>query len=278
MTTALQTALADLDPGSVAILGLPWDESSSFVGGAAEAPTHIRQALHSPASNLACEAGVDLATESRFRDLGDLELDTAPEAFDLITETVDLVLSRQARLLGLGGDHSVTYPIVRAYGRHFPRLNLLHCDAHPDLYDEFEGNRLSHACPFARIMEEGLVQRLVQVGIRTMNPHQQAQAERFGVEVVSMHDWTPDHDIEFDGPVYLSFDLDALDPAFAPGVAHREAGGLSTRESLRLIAQLRAPLVGSDIVELNPSRDSQDLTAVVAAKLVKELAARMLDL
>jgi arginase family enzyme len=152
MTTALQTALADLDPGSVAILGLPWDESSSFVGGAAEAPTHIRQALHSPASNLACEAGVDLATESRFRDLGDLKLDRAPEAFDLITETVDLVLSRQARLLGLGGDHSVTYPIVRAYGRHFPRLNLLHCDAHPDLYDEFEGNRLSHACPFARIM------------------------------------------------------------------------------------------------------------------------------
>jgi agmatinase len=172
----------------------------------------------------------------------------------------------------------VTYPLVRAYARHFDRLNLLHFDAHPDLYDEFEGNRLSHACPFARIMEEGLVQRLVQVGIRTMNPHQQAQAERFGVEVVSMHDWPPDNDIDFDGPVYLSFDLDALDPAFAPGVAHREAGGLSTRESLRLIGRLRAPLVGADIVELNPSRDVQDLTAVVAAKLVKELAARMLEL
>ena len=278
MTTRPLTSIEDLDPESVAMLGLPWDESSSFVRGAAEAPPYIRQALHSPATNLACEAGVDLATESRFRDLGDLELDRAPEAFDLITETVDLVLSRKARLLGLGGDHSVTYPIVRAYARHFPRLNLLHFDAHPDLYDVFEGNRLSHACPFARIMEEGLVQRLVQVGIRAMNPHQQAQAERFGVELVSMHDWPPDHDIDFDGPVYLSFDLDALDPAFAPGVAHREAGGLSTRESLRLIGRLRAPLVGADIVELNPSRDVQDLTAVVAAKLVKELAARMLEL
>jgi len=278
MTTRPLTSIEDLEPGSVAILGLPWDESSSFVRGAADAPPHIRQALHSPATNLACEAGVDLATERRFRDLGDLELDTATEAFDHITETVDLVLSRKARLLGLGGDHSVTYPIVRAYARHFPRLNLLHFDAHPDLYDVFAGNRLSHACPFARIMEEGLVQRLVQVGIRTINPHQQSQAERFDVEVVSIDDWPPDHDLDFDGPVYLSFDLDALDPAFAPGVAHREAGGLSTRESLRLIGRLRAPLVGADIVELNPSRDAQDLTAVVAAKLVKELAARMLEL
>ena len=278
MTTRPLTSIEDLEPGSVAILGLPWDESSSFVRGAADAPPHIRQALHSPATNLACEAGVDLATERRFRDLGDLELDTATEAFDHITETVDLVLSRKARLLGLGGDHSVTYPIVRAYARHFDRLNLLHFDAHPDLYDVFAGNRLSHACPFARIMEEGLVQRLVQVGIRTINPHQQSQAERFDVEVVSIDDWPPDHDLDFDGPVYLSFDLDALDPAFAPGVAHREAGGLSTRESLRLIGRLRAPLVGADIVELNPSRDAQDLTAVVAAKLVKELAARMLEL
>lgn len=278
MTTTLQTAIGDLEPGSVAVLGLPWDESSSFVRGAAEAPPHIRQALHSPASNLACEAGVDLATEHCFRDLGDLELDMAPEAFDFITETVDRVLSRKARLLALGGDHSVTYPIVRAYARHFPRLDLLHFDAHPDLYDEFEGSRLSHACPFARIMEEGLVQRLVQVGIRTMNPHQQAQAERFGVEVVSMRDLIPEHDFDFDGPVYLSFDLDALDPAFAPGVAHREAGGLSTRECLRLIGRLRVPLVGADIVELNPSRDLHDLTAVVAAKLVKELSSRMLDL
>jgi arginase family enzyme len=255
MSKPLQTALADLEPGSVAMLGLPWDESSSFVRGAAAAPPVIRQALHSPASNLACEAGVDLATERRWQDLGDLELVGKPGSLELITETVDLVLGRRARILGLGGDHSVTYPIVRAYARHYPRLDLLHFDAHPDLYDEFEGDRFSHACPFARIMEERLVQRLVQVGIRTMNPHQQAQAERFG-----------------------SFDLDALDPAFAPGVAHREAGGLSTRESLRSIGRLRAPLVGADIVELNPSRDLHDLTAVAAAKLVKELSARMLDL
>jgi agmatinase len=278
MTMPLQTAIADLEPGSVAMLGLPWDESSSFVRGAAAAPPAIRQALHSPASNLACEAGVDLATERRWQDIGDLELDGEPGSLDLITETVDLVLGRKARLLGLGGDHSVTYPIVRAYARHYPRLELLHFDAHPDLYDDFEGDRFSHACPFARIMEEGLVQRLVQVGVRTMNPHQQAQAKRFGVEVVSMRDWTPDREFELDGPVYLSFDLDALDPAFAPGVAHREAGGLSTRESLRSIGRLREPLVGADIVELNPSRDLHDLTAVAAAKLVKELSARMLDL
>lgn len=278
MSTPLQTAIAELAPGSLAVLGLPWDESSSFVRGAAAAPPVIRRALHSPSSNLACESGVDLATESRWQDLGDLELDGASEPLDLIAETVDAVLGRKSRLLGLGGDHSVTYPIVRAYARHYPRLDLLHFDAHPDLYDEFEGDRFSHACPFARIMEEGLVRRLIQVGIRTMNPQQQAQAVRFGVEVVSMRDWNPDHDIELEGPVYLSFDLDALDPAFAPGVAHCEAGGLSTRECLRSIGRLRAPLVGADVVELNPSRDLHDLTAAVAAKLVKELSARMLDL
>jgi arginase family enzyme len=152
----------------------------------------------------------------------------------------------------------------------------LHLDAHPDLYDELEGNRYSHACPFARIMEEDLVVRLVQVGIRTMNPHQRAQAERFGVEVIEMRDWPPGPVFDFDGPVYLSLDLDVLDPAFAPGTSHHEPGGLSTREVLGLVQNLRAPIVGADIVELNPVRDPVGITAMAAAKLMKEVLALML--
>ena len=89
-------------------------------------------------------------------------------------------------MLTLGGDHAITYPILRAYGPHYPDLTILHIDAHPDLYDELEGDRLSHACPFARIMEAGLARRLVQVGVRTLNPHQRQQAERFGVKIFEM--------------------------------------------------------------------------------------------
>ena len=166
---------------------------------------------------------------------------------------------------------------MRAYAKVYDDLSVLHLDAHPDLYDEFEGDRYSHACPFARIMEEGLASRLIQVGIRTMNPHQREQAERLGVEVVDMRHWDPGWQPHFDGPVYLSLDLDVLDPAFAPGISHHEPGGLSTREVIRLIHGLEGTLVGADIVELNPERDIVGLTAMVAAKLLKEIVAKKLD-
>ena len=181
--------------------------------------------------------------------------------------------------LALGGDHSVTLPIVRAHSRYFSDLTVVHIDAHPDLYDELEGDRLSHACPFSRIMEEGLASRLVQLGIRTLNAHQRQQADRFGVEILEMRTWRLDDGLPrgLTGPLYLSLDLDALDPAFAPGVSHPEPGGLSTRELLDIVEALPSPLVGADIVELNPLRDPAGLTARVAAKLLKEIAAKMLQ-
>ncbi len=178
--------------------------------------------------------------------------------------------------LAVGGDHAIAYPVLKAYGARYQRLNLLQLDAHPDLYDQLDGNRLSNACPFARIMEDGLAARLVQVGIRTLNPHQRRQAERFGVEIHEMKGWRPGTVLTFDGPLYLSLDLDVLDPAFAPGVSHHEPGGLSVREVITLIQSLEAPLVGADLVELNPSRDPTGVTAMGAAKLLKEIVARML--
>src|SRR5262249_1045605 len=188
----------------------------------------------------------------------------------------DLV-DRGLRALSLSGDHAITYPILRAFSRRYPRLSILHFDAHPDLYDEFAGNRLSHACPFARIMEEKLASRLVQVGIRTATRHQREQAARFGVEMVEMKGWTADLSIGFDTPVYISFDLDGIDPAFAPGVAHPEPGGPTTRQVVDLIHRVSAPIVGADIVELNPARDPSGITALVGAKLLKEIAAQMLQ-
>jgi arginase len=268
--------IEELKPGMVAVLGVPSDENSSFMQGAALAPLRIREVLHSGAANLCAENGVDLAAEVRWRDLGDLALAAGLEAFEQIEATIGDLIERGVRVLALGGDHAITYPIMRAYGPRYKDLTILHLDAHPDLYDEIEGNRYSHGSPFARIMEENLVARLVQVGIRTMNPHQRIQAERFGVEVNEMRDWRPGTVFDFDGPVYLSLDLDVLDPAFAPGTSHHEPGGLSTREVLGLIQNLCVPVVGADIVELNPVRDPVGITAMAAAKLLKEILALML--
>ena len=145
--------------------------------------------LHSGSANLCVESGADLAQDNRWQDAGDLAFDEHTPAFDRIERTVGRILDRGARVLSLGGDHSVTYPILRAYGARYAGLTLLHLDAHPDLYDAYDGNRLANACPFARIMEEGLAVRLVQAGIRTMNPHQRRQAERFGVETLEMRHW-----------------------------------------------------------------------------------------
>lgn len=270
--------LSQLTADSVTLLGIPSDENSSFMRGPAHAPKRIREALHCGAANMTCEDGFDLNADTRWVDAGDLSLGVGEALFDDITVGIGKVLAQNARVLSLGGDHAVTYPIVQAYAEKYPQLTIVHLDAHPDLYDELDGNRRSHACPFARIMENSHAQRLIQIGIRTMNSHQRAQAERFGVEVIEARHVIPETvlGLKIDTPVYLSLDLDVLDPAFAPGVSHHEPGGLTTRQVLHIIQNLSANIVGADVVELNPHRDLVDSTAMVAAKFVKEILARML--
>ena len=257
------------------LIGLPYDASSSFLRGAAAAPALIREALRSPSWNTWCEQDRDVLGGG-LSDAGDLDLPPSGEARARIEAGIAALLADGARPIALGGDHSVTYPVLRAVGRAEPELTILHVDAHPDLYDEFEGDRYSHACPFARIMEEGLASRLVQVGIRTLNGHQRRQAERYGVEIIDMRGWESGTRPHVAGAVYVSIDLDGLDPAFAPGVSHRDPGGLSTRDVLGLIQGAGGRLVGADVVEFNPKQDLGGITAIVAGKLVKELAGRML--
>jgi arginase len=264
------------DAGRPRLIGLPYDASSSFMPGAADAPPLIRAALHSSAGNSWSERIHDLAAAEGLSDGGDLSLPASAEARERIEIGIAAVLAQGYRPIALGGDHSVTYPVVRAAVNAHPRISILHIDAHPDLYDEFEGDRFSHACPFARIMEEGLAQRLVQVGIRTMTGHQRSQAARFGVEVIDMRAWVAGTRPRLSGPVYLSVDLDGIDPSYAPGVSHREPGGLSVRDVLSLVQDLPGLLVGADVVEYNPRQDLGGVTAFVAAKLVKEIADRML--
>jgi arginase len=260
----------------IGLVGLRFDENSSFMRGAADAPPLIRAALFSDASNLWSETGVDLGRRGIIFDAGDVGQGEGAAMMEAVEGAIGGLLSRDLRPLSLGGDHSITYPVVRAVALRHKRLSVLHFDAHPDLYDDFQGNKLSHASPFARIMEEGLVSRLVQVGIRTLNGHQREQAARFGVEVHEMKDWRDGLEFDFDTPVYISFDVDGLDPAYAPGVSHREPGGLSTRQVIDLLHRVGQPIVGADVVEFNPRMDVGGLTAAVCAKVAKEIAGVML--
>ena len=266
-----------LKENDIALIGIMSDANSSYMPGTALAPEVIRRALHCESANLCSELGVDLHDNPQFIDIGDRQIASDTESFLAIETHIKEIIKHGALPLILGGDHAITYPIMLAISRVNGPLNILHFDAHPDLYDDFEGNPYSHASPFARIMEKGLASRLVQVGIRTLNRHQREQVERFGVESHEMKDV----DLlsigrDFVGPVYISCDMDALDPAFAPGVSHHEPGGLSVRDILAIIQRIPNRIVGADIVEYNPNRDINDMTAMVAAKLLKEIAGKML--
>jgi agmatinase len=256
----------------IQLIGLPTDSHSSFLRGPAQAPKAIRAALASGHSNQATEMGAELGIDIAVEDLGDLPLDESAADFDRIAAAATAVVEAGKVALFLGGDHMVTYPLVAGIAAVRGPLNILHFDAHPDIYDDFGGDPLSHASPFARIMERGLATHLVQVGIRTLNRHCREQAERFGVEIVEMRKFSPDAVPIPEGPLYVSIDMDALDPAFAPGVSHHEPGGLSVRDILSVLHRIEAKIVGADVVEYNPARDINDMTAVVAAKFVKELA------
>jgi len=261
----------------LAIIGIRYDENSSFTKGAADAPPQIRAALRSDAWNLTSENGTDLSGESTFFDAGDIEPVAGSDMLTLIENSIYTLIGDGLTPISLGGDHSITHSIVRAFARKYKDLSILHFDAHPDIYDSYQGNRNSHASPFARIMEQKLVKRLVQVGVRTFTAHQREQIRKFGVETIEMRNVTPDLQLEFDSPIYISFDVDALDPAFAPGVSHREPGGLSTRQAIDLIQRLKGKVVGADIVEFNPRMDPLHVTGTVCAKLFKEIAAKMLE-
>ena len=257
----------------VRLIGLPTDSHSSYLRGPARAPAAIRAALASDHSNLVSESGLELGKDIIVEDLGDLPLDEGPGDPARISASAASAASAGTIPIFLGGDHMVTGPIVAGIAGARGPVNILHFDAHPDLYEDYGGDPLSHASPFARIMESGHANRLVQVGIRTANRHCREQAARFGVETVAMADFSAGTVPIPDGPLYISIDLDALDPAFAPGVSHHEPGGLSVRDLLSVMHRVPGPIVGGDVVEFNPDRDINGMTAVVAAKLVKELAA-----
>ncbi len=255
----------------IIIQGIQFDEKSSFQKGPKLAPPLIREALNCGSTNMFAE---DLTSidNSKIEDKGDFEI---INYFDIekITKTH---LDSGAKVFTLGGDHSITFPIIKAHFEKYSKLDILHIDAHADLYDNFEGDSYSHACPFARIMENGLAVKLVQVGIRTLNAHQAEQAKKFNVEIHEMKNLDLSTIPKFKNPLYISLDMDGFDPAFAPGVSHHEPGGLTSRQVINLIQSIKTEVIGADIVEYNPNRDFQNMTAFLAAKMMKEIVAKMI--
>lgn len=257
------------------LIGLPTDSNSSYERGAAKGPSAIRDALWSDRGNLSCENGMEIGIDIDLVDQGDLPLGDVDTLSDdkMIEAAVHHSCEMNAIPVLMGGDHAVTYPVICALAKRYKAINILHFDAHPDLYDDFEGNPRSHASPFARIMEFRLAASLTQVGIRTLNHHCHEQADRFGVNIIPMAGFSPELVPILEGPLYISIDLDGIDPSEAPGVAHPEPGGLTVREVLAVLAKQNAPIIGADIVELNPANDFNRVTATLAAKLVREIAA-----
>ena len=260
---------------TVAMIGLPTDINSSYKRGPAKAPSAIRTAMWNEGGNPFTESGLNLKRSGVMRDIGDLALSEDAEDRARIEMAIGNLLDEGLRVLSLGGDHSVTYPVMRAYSARFPNLSIVHFDAHGDLYPIYDGNPYSHACPFARILEDTNVRNLVQIGIRTMSDAQRPIVEKYGVRVFAPWELDAARAALPDGPVYVTIDLDGLDPAYAPGVSHREPGGLSVRDVLELVKAIPGKVVGADVVELNPDQDVSELTAAVAAKFAKELIARM---
>ena len=255
----------------IIVQGIQFDEKSSYQKGPKLAPPLIREALNCGSANMYAENLISIEN-SRIEDKGDFEI---TEYFD-IERITEKHIDSGAKILTLGGDHSITFPIIKAHSKKYPKLDILHIDAHSDLYDNYEGDKYSHACPFARIMENGFAIKLVQVGIRTLNTHQAEQADKFYVEIHQMKDLDLNRIPKFENPLYISLDMDGFDPAFAPGVSHHEPGGLTSREVIHIIQNINTEIIGADIVEYNPNRDFQNMTAFLAAKMMKELLGKML--
>nr|KYP76903.1 Arginase [Cajanus cajan] len=268
------------------LLGVPLGHNSSFLQGPAFAPPRIREAIWCGSTNSTTEEGKELQDARVLTDVGDVPIQEIRDCgvddhrlMNVIGESVKLVMDEDPlRPLVLGGDHSISFPVIRAVSEKLGGpVDVLHLDAHPDNYDAFEGNIYSHASSFARVMEGDYV------GIRSITAEGRAQAKKFGVEQYEMRTFSRDRHFlenlklgEGVKGVYISIDVDCLDPAFAPGVSHIEPGGLSFRDVLNILHNLQGDVVAGDVVELNPQRDTVDgMTAMVAAKLVRELAAKI---
>lgn len=270
----------------VALLGIPYDGGTSYRTGARFGPRAVREqsSLIRPWHPV---LKVQPFERLRVADCGDVDVVpiSIERTFAAIERRLDAVIADGAMPVCVGGDHSVTLPILRTLARRHGRLGLVHFDAHPDTWDEYFGSKFFHGTPFRRAVEEGLLEptRMIQVGIRgpLYGPEDFAFHDQHGIEVVRIEAvkeqgtaWVAERFGRLrGGPVYCSFDIDAVDPAYAPATGTPEVGGLTSYEALTLVRALAGlTLVGADVVEVSPPYDGPgQVTALLAANLMFEL-------
>src|SRR5438552_3424519 len=275
---------ANLD---VALMGIPYDGGTSYRTGARFGPRAVREqsSLIRPWHPV---LKVHPFERLRVADYGDIDVVpiSIERTYEEIERGVQRVVEAGAVPVCVGGDHSITLPILRAIARRHGPVRVVHFDAHPDTWDEYFGSKYFHGTPFRRAIEEGLIdsRRMIQVGIRgpLYGPedfafHQQHGIEFHRIESVKEQGtaWVAERfsRLRTGGPVYCSFDIDAVDPAYAPGPGTPEVGGLTSYEALVLVRALAGmPLVGADVVEVSPLYDGPgQITALLAANLLFEL-------
>lgn len=274
----------------VAIVGIPFDIGTSYRPGARFGPMGIRLASRT-LRNWHPDLGVSPFEAQQVVDIGDVACSTfvIDDAVRTIERSARGLVGERTRLVALGGDHTIAFPLLRAtHAVHGP-VSLVHFDAHVDTYDTYMGAPLTHGTPFRRAAEEGLFIRghSVHVGIRgsKYGPEDLQDDAGFGFAVLGTWDLDRGGTETYverivsrtDGnPIYLSIDIDVLDPAFAPATGTPEVGGLTTRELLAILRGLRGQhLVGADIVEVAPAYDHAEITSIAAANVVYEIVSLM---
>jgi agmatinase len=289
-TFARLPTLERVGHADVAILGVPFDGGVSYRPGARFGPAHVREASrllrpYNPALDVAPFARQQVA------DAGDLAVNpfSITEAVEQIEHGAAALLDKADRILAIGGDHTIALPLLRATARRHGPLAVVHFDAHLDTWDTYFGAPTTHGTPFRRASEEGLIdqQRSLHVGIRGPLYDRQdlRDDERLGFAVITSEEIENEGSDAAarrmlnrlgDAPVYVSIDIDVLDPAHAPGTGTPEAGGLTSRELLRLVRRLATTrIVGADVVEVCPPYDHAQITAVAAGHVAYELLSAM---
>jgi agmatinase len=289
-TFMLLPAVSEATGLDVALVGVPYDGGASYRTGARFGPRAVRE-QSSLIRTWNPVLKVHPFERLRVADCGDVDVVpiSIERTLEAITRRIDEIGAAGAIPLSVGGDHSITLGVLRALARRHGRLGIVHFDAHPDTWDEYFGSKLFHGTPFRRGVEEGLIDpsRMIQVGIRgpLYGPEDFAFHDEHGIEAIRIETvkergtaWVAGRFARLAGaPVYCSFDIDALDPAYAPATGTPEVGGLTSYEALTLVRSLTTlSLVGADVVEVSPPYDGPgQITSLLAANLLFELLSVM---
>ena len=284
--------IADPARVDIALIGVPWDGGTTNRAGARHGPREVRNmsSFMRKVHHVSRIAPYELA---RIADLGDAPVNPIDlmDSLKRIEQFFAKVHSAGAVPLSVGGDHLITLPIFRAIARERP-IGMIHFDAHSDTNDRYFGdNRYTHGTPFRRAVEEGLLdpKRVVQIGIRgsIYGPGDMDFAESTGMRVIYMEEFcklgedkviAETRRVVGNGPTYISFDVDGLDPVYAPGTGTPEIGGISTREAQHILRGLQGlNLIGGDVVEVSPPFDPSGNTALVGATLMFEIMCLLAD-